>query len=96
MAKKRLSDLELRRNLGDEKAGTTPSTSTATYEPPISKMVTTTIHIPEETLDLLKRANAARMILRGSGSSVSKLIAELVERQRDALEAEIKAAKDLL
>ena len=89
MAKKRLSDLEL----GKESA---PAVSTASYEPESIKYVTTTIHIPEETLKLLKSANAARMISRGSGSSVSKLVAELIERQRNGLETEIKAAKDLL
>ena len=103
MPKKKLSDLELTRagSAGDEKAGTAPSTSTATYapapyEPKSAKYVTTTVHIPEETLKLLKSANTARMISRGYASSVSRLITDLIESQRAALETEIKAAKKLL
>lgn len=56
---------------------------------------TTTIHIPVETLQLLRAVAATRMISRGGRMSVSKLVAELIEAQRGALEAEVKATRML-
>ena len=56
---------------------------------------TTTIHIPVETLNLLRAVAATRMIAHGGRMSVSKLVAELVEEQRKVLEAEVKAARML-
>ena len=56
---------------------------------------TTTIHIPVATMHLLRAVAATRVISHGGRMSVSKVVVELVERQRKALEAEVKGARML-
>lgn len=51
--------------------------------------VTTAIHIPRETLALLRRAAVERANRGGGRPSVSALIVDLVESQRARLQAEI-------
>lgn len=54
------------------------------------KSVTTAIHIPENAWKLLRAVAFHRAQDQGGRSSVSKLIAELVERHREEFENEIK------
>jgi hypothetical protein len=55
-----------------------------------SKSITTAIHIPESTWKLLRTVAFHRAQDQGGRASVSKLIAELVERHRAELEREVK------
>ena len=50
--------------------------------------ITTAIHIPETTWKLLRAVAFHRAQVEGGRASVSKLIAELVERHRAELERE--------
>lgn len=52
--------------------------------------ITTAIHIPRDTWSLLRAVAFRRAQDHGGRASVSRLIAELVERHRAALEQEIK------
>jgi hypothetical protein len=54
-----------------------------------SDMVTSAMHLPKATLQLLRKAAVARAGLRGGRPSVSAVIVDLVERHRDELEKEI-------
>jgi len=51
--------------------------------------VTTAIHAPKSTLDLLVQVAATRKVRHGGRASVSAVIVSLVEAQRAALEREI-------
>lgn len=61
----------------------------AEEEKPAGKYITTAVHLPKATHDLLKRVANERSIKQGGRTSVSKLLAEIVEAQRSTLEAEI-------
>jgi len=52
--------------------------------------ITTAIHIPRDTWTLLRAVSFRRAQDQGGRASVSRLIAELVERHREELEQEIK------
>ena len=52
--------------------------------------ITTAIHIPRNTWSLLRAVAFQRAQDQGGRVSVSKLVAELVERHREELEHEIK------
>ncbi len=52
--------------------------------------ITTAIHIPRDTWSLLRAVAFHRAQNQGGRASVSKLVAELVERHRGELEREIK------
>jgi hypothetical protein len=52
--------------------------------------ITTAIHIPRATWTLLRAVSFRRAQNQGGRASVSRLIAELVERHREDLEQEIK------
>jgi hypothetical protein len=52
--------------------------------------ITTAIHIPKDTWTLLRAVAFRRAQDRGGRVSVSKLVAELVERHRGEFEHEIK------
>jgi hypothetical protein len=52
--------------------------------------ITTAIHIPRDTWTLLRAVSFRRAQDQGGRASVSRLIAELVERHREELEEEIK------
>jgi hypothetical protein len=54
------------------------------------KSITTAMHLPKETWELLRAAAFCRAQATGGRVSVSKLVAELVEQNRGALEREIK------
>jgi hypothetical protein len=54
------------------------------------RSITTAIHIPESTWKLLRAVAFHRAQDQGGRASVSKLIAELVERHRAELERETK------
>jgi hypothetical protein len=54
-----------------------------------SGSLTTAIHIPRGTWDLLREVAFSRARRDGGRASVSKLVAELVEEQRSRLEAEL-------
>jgi hypothetical protein len=59
--------------------------------PPLSfETITTAIHIPRHTWTLLRAVAFRRAQNDGGRASVSKLIAELVERHRKELERETK------
>jgi hypothetical protein len=53
--------------------------------------ITTAVHIPRATHDLLRRAAFKRALDDGGRASVSALVVEIVERHRKELEAEAKA-----
>jgi hypothetical protein len=55
-----------------------------------TKGVTTAIHIPENTWKLLRAVAFRRAQDRGGRASVSKVLAELVERHRGEFEQEVK------
>ena len=55
-----------------------------------AKSITTAIHIPESTWKLLRAVAFHRAQDQGGRASVSKLIAELVERHRSELERETR------
>jgi len=52
--------------------------------------MTTAIHIPKDTWNLLRAVSFRRAQDQGGRASVSKLITELVERHRTELEHETK------
>jgi hypothetical protein len=52
--------------------------------------ITTAIHIPERTWKLLRAVAFRRAQDQGGRASVSKVLAELVERHREEFEREIK------
>lgn len=52
--------------------------------------ITTAIHIPKATWELLRRVAFKRAMEKGGRPSVSALLAELAERHRDELEDEAK------
>jgi hypothetical protein len=52
--------------------------------------ITTAIHIPKHTWNLLRAVAFRRAQDQGGRTSVSRLVAELVERHRVELEREIK------
>jgi hypothetical protein len=55
-----------------------------------SETITTAIHIPRDTWSLLRAVAFRRAQDEGGRASVSKLVAELVERHRRELEHETK------
>ena len=67
-----------RRGPGRKPTGNEPGESSPT--------VTTAIHIPRETLALLRRAAVERANREGGRPSVSALVVDLVESQRDRLQ----------
>jgi len=54
--------------------------------------ITTAIHIPRAAHDLLRRVAFKRALAKGGRASVSALLAEIVERYRKELEAEVRSA----
>jgi hypothetical protein len=54
--------------------------------------ITTAVHIPQTTHDLLRRVAFNRALEGGGRASVSALIVEIVESQRKKLELEAKSA----
>lgn len=52
--------------------------------------LTTAIHIPKSSWDLLRAVAFRRAQSRGGRASVSKLLVELVETQRSQLERELE------
>jgi hypothetical protein len=54
--------------------------------------ITTAVHIPRATHDLLRRVAFKRALAKGGRASVSALLAQIVERYRRELEAEAKSA----
>jgi hypothetical protein len=54
-----------------------------------SDMATSAMHLPKETLQLLRRVAVARAGRRGGRPSVSAVIVDLVEQHRAELQAEI-------
>lgn len=66
-------------------------TSTSRVPAPTAAGSTTTtaIHLPRETLHLLRRVAAERANRHGGRPSVSAVLVSLVEASRDELEAEI-------
>jgi hypothetical protein len=53
-------------------------------------MVTSAVHIPKATLQLLRRVAVARAGQRGGRPSVSSVIVDLVEQHRAELSEELK------
>jgi hypothetical protein len=53
-------------------------------------MVTSAVHIPKATLQLLRRVAVARAGRRGGRPSVSSVIVDLVEQHRAELSEELK------
>ena len=51
--------------------------------------VTTAIHVPKRTIDLLVQVAATRKVRHGGRASVSAVIVAVIEAQRAALEREI-------
>lgn len=60
---------------------------------PRAATVTTAIHVPRTTLNLLVQVAAARKVKLGGRASVSAVIVSLVEAQRAALEREISGGE---
>lgn len=58
---------------------------TARARVPGAAMVTTAIHIPKETHDLLRRVAVERAVDHGGRPSVSAVLTELVQRHWDEL-----------
>jgi hypothetical protein len=58
-------------------------------EAPREPTVTTAIHVPKRTLDLLVQVAAARKVRLGGRASVSAVIASIVEAQREDLAREV-------
>lgn len=56
---------------------------------PRERHVTTAIHVPKRTLDLLVEVAGKRKIRLGGRASVSAVIVSVIEAQREALEQEI-------
>ena len=73
-------------------AGTNPPRKRAKKTSSGSKTewATTAVHLPKETLRLLKRVAFHRSQVHGGRMSVSRLLTDLVERQRDELEKEVQ------
>jgi hypothetical protein len=61
---------------------------------PKSETLTTAIHIPRRTWELLREVAFRRARIDGGRASVSKLLVAIVENQRFQLEAEIKKEKN--
>ncbi len=55
-----------------------------------AEMATTAVHIPRETLLLLRRLAVERVNQQGGRPSVSALLATLIESRRDELEVELR------
>ena len=55
-----------------------------------TRWATTAVHLPKVTLQLLKRVAFHRSEAHGGRMSVSKVITDLVEANREDLEAEAK------
>ena len=68
----------------------TPQPETARARAPGSAMVTTAIHIPKETHDLLRRVAVERAVEQGGRPSVSAVLTELVQRHWAELAGEAK------
>ena len=66
----------------------TPEPEVARARAPGAAMVTTAIHIPKETHDLLRRVAVERAVDHGGRPSVSAVLTELVKRHWDELAGE--------
>jgi len=73
---------------GSAKTKTAPAEPGRTTDAALAT-VTTAIHIPRDTWDLLRAVAFHRAQDSGGRVSVSKLVAELVERHREELEDEV-------
>ena len=68
----------------------TKASESGANSPLVTETITTAIHIPKPTWTLLRAVAFRRAQDRGGRASVSRLIAELVERHRKELELESK------
>lgn len=81
----------MRKQQPDAGAEVNPGQVARAQEPEEStSTITTAIHIPRDTWSLLRAVAFRRAQDRGGRASVSKLVAELVERHRGEFEHEIK------
>jgi hypothetical protein len=69
---------------------TQPGPSGGRLTPPLEGMTTTAIHVPRDTLALLRRVAVERANRDGGRPSVSGVLVDLVEANRVALEQEAR------